>query len=181
VGTQGTQGPTGSAGVDGAQGPTGFTGITGNTGTTGPTGGYGSSYWQVAANPNNIYYRLGNVGIGTSVPAYALDVSGAARVTTLYNTSDRRAKEDIEPFVLPHTDLIDRFQPSRYYNRITQQHEIGLIADEVRQLVPELVAETHCPEKYLSVNYIGLVTILLKELQHLRTRVATLEQKGAFK
>jgi hypothetical protein len=49
------------------------------------TGGGGSTVWQT--NNNDIYYDLGNVGIGTLTPAYTLDV--------IDNVSTVRIKSDI--------------------------------------------------------------------------------------
>ena len=42
----------------------------------------------------------GNVGIGTSSPAYLLDVNGTARVTTLIETSAAKYKTNIQPLDL---------------------------------------------------------------------------------
>jgi hypothetical protein len=62
-----------------------ITGLTGPTGPIGPassvTGPTGSGLWL--NNTSNIYYNSGNVGIGTSIPSYTLDVSGNMHVTKL--------------------------------------------------------------------------------------------------
>jgi hypothetical protein len=45
--------------------------------------GLNDSKWiESISNPDNIYYPLGNVGIGTSTPGYALDVNGNVNVGT---------------------------------------------------------------------------------------------------
>ncbi len=51
----------------------------------------------------------GNVGIGTTSPAYPLDVNGQIRGTNLAVTSDMRFKKDITPIVSA-LDIVERLQ-----------------------------------------------------------------------
>ena len=94
TGAQGIQGPTGSQGPQGLQGPTGSQGPQGVQGTTGAQGPTGPSQWQQSGN--NIYFTGTNVGIGTSIPNYTLDVSGNVNITgVLSNSTFRSYKETI--------------------------------------------------------------------------------------
>ena len=43
--------------------------------------------------------------------------------------------------------------------------EVGLIAQEVAEVVPEVVREMPGEEKLLSVNYDGLIPVLIKAIQ----------------
>jgi len=79
-GTNGSTGSTGPSGVDGTNGTNGATGTTGATGiladgtATGNTPYWNGTTWVVSSA--NIYNDGGNVGIGTTNPASALDVNG---------------------------------------------------------------------------------------------------------
>ncbi|MBS1595594.1 MAG: tail fiber domain-containing protein, partial [Bacteroidetes bacterium] len=89
-GADGATGPTGAAGTNGtngAQGPTGSVGPTGAAGPTGATGPVGCSTPNLVLKSNgtdaicSIIYDDGTyVGIGTSAPAYKLDVNGNTNV-----------------------------------------------------------------------------------------------------
>ena len=75
-GPTGPTGSTGATGLTGAQGATGVTGPTGPngpTGSTGPSGATGASPWLLSGA--DTYYTAGNVGIGTTSPAYTLEVA----------------------------------------------------------------------------------------------------------
>ncbi len=111
TGPQGIQGPTGANGAIGETGATGATGpqgLPGVTGPMGPTGADGSeNAWALIGNSGTIAETnfigttdavdfviktnntekaridiSGNVGIGTSVPAYALDINGTGNFST---------------------------------------------------------------------------------------------------
>ena len=46
-----------------------------------PSGGGGGGYWTQPSGTTIIHYNTGNVGIGTSSPAYPLDITGNMNVT----------------------------------------------------------------------------------------------------
>jgi hypothetical protein len=66
----GLMGPMGFPGVQGAVGP---------MGPVGPQGPQGDSFWQ--GQGNLIYFETGSLGLGTTTPAYRLDVVGDSRIT----------------------------------------------------------------------------------------------------
>ena len=82
TGNTGSTGPTGIQGLTGNTGPTGIQGFTGYTGPTGP-GSSGSDLWQQSdINLNNIYYRIGKVGINITNPSTTLDIDGILQTTS---------------------------------------------------------------------------------------------------
>ena len=91
---------------------------------------------------------------------------------TLTQTSDRRLKTDIHPL----TDALDglaRLQPVRYRfregaNRPEGAH-IGLIAQEVQAVFPELVSAG--ADGYLSVSYANLSAVLVQALHEQQAEI----------
>jgi hypothetical protein len=88
-------------------------------------------------------------------------------------TSDYRIKENIIP--LNETHIIDKLNPVTYMNLKSGKQDIGLIAHELQEVYPELVTGTKDGEDMQSVNYTGLIPILIKEIQNLKERVKQLE------
>ncbi|WP_413612353.1 tail fiber domain-containing protein [Bdellovibrio sp. HCB-110] len=120
-----------------------------------------------------------NVGIGTTSPGYKLDVqggdinaSGSVRSAGVALTSDIRFKKDIQ--VLDHS--LEKILKLRgvSYNWKTQEyperkfnsrHQIGVIAQEVEAVFPELVDTDK--SGYKSVNYPALVGPLVESTKSL--------------
>ena len=119
--------------------------------------------------------------IGTTTvtdPSLSLDVSGAAFIRdvvtqSLSTSSDRRLKENIRPFVMPRGIL--SLAP-RLYNYIAKPGatELGLIAQEVEELVPELVRETGGMK---SLQYDRLGVLLLPIVKEQEERIKGLEEE----
>ncbi len=169
---QGPTGPTGHTGYTGRTGPTGHTGYTGSIGYTGPTGSSATSQWILSGN--NIYFNLGNVGIGTINPQYTLDVNGGIYATSFNSSSDYRIKKNI--ISLNETNYtIDKLRPVTYINEQTDKQDIGIIAHELQEQYPFLVNGIKDGNNLQSVNYLGIIGILIKEIQELKKDVKYLK------
>ena len=85
IGPMGLMGPMGFTGRQGAVGPMGPVGPEGSQGSQGsqgpqgPQGPQGDSFWQ--RQGNLIYLETGSLGLGTTNPAYRLDVRGDSKIT----------------------------------------------------------------------------------------------------
>ena len=95
--------------------------------------------------------------------------------TTFTSTSDYRIKENIIP--LNNTFIVDNLIPVTYKNIETKKQDIGLIAHEVQEHFPILVTGEKDGEETQTINYIGLIPILIKEIKELKIRIKNLEDK----
>ena len=116
----------------------------------------------------NLYYNSALIG--------SITQSGTTAV--LYNvTSDQRLKENIQD-AAPASALIDSLQVRQYDWKSDGSHQrYGFIAQELVVVAPEAVHQPADPEEMMAVDYSKLVPMLVKELQSLRARVASLESK----
>src|SRR5229473_2363010 len=145
--------------------------------------GFGSDYnFQVGTWNGTVYTNLnelnlnanGNVGIGTTSPAFTLHVNGSVAGTSAYNNvSDGRLKKDITSLEYG-LDTIMKLRPVGF-NWIAQdqewkkQHQIGLIAQEVEPVVPEAVTTANDALQTKSLAYSELVPVLIKAVQDLKS------------
>jgi hypothetical protein len=107
---------------------------------------------------------------------YALDVSGNVNATSYNTSSDYRIKENITQ--LDSKFVVDNLNPVTYLNKKSEKQDIGLIAHELQEIYPELVNGEKDGEQIQSVNYIGLIPILIKEIQVLKERVKIIEERS---
>jgi hypothetical protein len=99
--------------------------------------------------------------------------AGIMTAVTFNATSDYRIKANVQ--VLGDNYTVDVLQPVRYNNSMSKKSEIGFIAHEVQQYFPELVTGEKNGSEYQSLNYIGIISILTKEIKDLKQRVTKIE------
>ncbi len=109
-----------------------------------------------------------SVGAGNT-PAYTLDVAGSGQFTgnvhalAFFYTSDGRLKENFTPS--PGLEAINQLNGYRFNWKKDQSPEIGLIAQEVEKVFPELV--TTKADGYKAVKYGNLVAPLIQSTKEL--------------
>ena len=129
---------------------------------------------------NNIYfngnlYQNGNLFAGGSSNIFTgnvsitgnLSVSGNVTATSFNATSDRRIKQNILPII---NETIDLIKPRKYFNKLTNKEEFGVIADELQEVYSNIVNGEKDGDVLQSVNYIQMIPLLIKEVQELKNK-----------
>jgi len=114
-----------------------------------------------------------------------LKQTGATTITTI-TSSDYRLKDDITPLDEEETGRkIDSLKPCSFTWKTDQKTDTGFIAHEFAETFPSSVfgekdavkADGSIDTQMISVSSTEIIATLVAELQFLRKRVATLEQK----
>jgi hypothetical protein len=135
---------------------------------------------------------FGDVGIGTA-PSYKLDVSGSAHASSFPTSSDNRLKKNVKPLsgVLEKLNKIrgvsfDWNEKYENMGRATGHREIGVIAQEVENVFPELVTKWG-QEDFRAVDYSRMTAVLIeavkeqqRQIEELKGRIVKLEKKRAL-
>ena len=106
----------------------------------------------------------GGVGITGS-----LYVGNALYVNGIHITSDYRIKTNI--IDIDSTYSVDNLRVINYLNIETNKQEIGVFAHELQEHYPYLVTGDKDGGELQAVNYIGIIGILIKEVQLLKKKV----------
>ena len=117
------------------------------------------------------------VGINCNVPAYTLDVNGTIHASgDIIAFSDQRVKTHIVTI----DSALEKVNALRgvYYNRTDTEatlRHMGVIAQEVEKVLPEVVKTDSTEQQMKSVAYGNIVGVLIESIKELTQRLAPLE------
>ncbi len=116
-----------------------------------------------------------------TLPAFACDVNGDVRASgNIIAQSDERYKTDITP-VLDSIDTIKRLSGVKYVKKQTGKMDYGLVAQQVEEVLPELVVK-HSGDKYMderSINYNGVIPVLIEAIKAQQVQIERLQQRSS--
>jgi hypothetical protein len=122
----------------------------------------------------------GNLTVnGSAVEAFpytgSAEISGSLTVVgTITETSALRYKENISTLD-SQLDNVLQLNPVEYDWINGGKHDIGLIAEEVNEIYPDLVQKEN--EEITGIQYSRLTSVLIKAIQELTARVEQLENQ----
>lgn len=146
-----------------------------------------STQWTTV-NRNVCMLGGSNVGIGTNnAQNYGLYVENTAffrsNVTfqgsvtsqgSITSISDRTLKENMAPITYP-LDRVNKMTGYIYDRVDSGAREVGLIAQDVQEVFPELVRPTESDSKLLSIAYGNMAALFVEAIKELNQRVTNLE------
>lgn len=138
--------------------------------------------WYTTGTEVVTFGQNGSIGIGVSNPAYKLHVAG-----TLYSSgSSIEYKENIETYDKTVLQKVLKLRPVKYQykeqyiefgKKLQSDYQIGLIAEEVLEIFPELcvMLEENGKDVVRNIDYEKLSVILIKCLNELENEIIKLE------
>jgi hypothetical protein len=145
--------------------------------------------WGYSAYPINVstsdafIIYSGDVAIGTTDPdGYKLNVNGDVRCISIWESSDERLKKCIEP-LKDSLNKVNQLQGVNYEWRIDEYPEqdfpegkqVGLIAQDVENIIPEVVNTSD--DGYKSISYEKLTAVLIEAVKELKEQNEELEAR----
>ena len=134
--------------------------------------GFVGSNWELSGN--DIFRLNTKVGINKSNPSQALDIIGNITLTgDITSTSDIRFKEN----VIQLDNCLEKVSNLRgvYYNfKNENTRKVGMIAQEVEKVIPELVVDN---DDRKTLNYQNMVAILIEAIKELKNKNEYLEKE----
>jgi hypothetical protein len=175
AGQQGIRGYTGSKGADGTIGVDGYTGSQGYTGSAGPSDQLNTT--DDTATTSLYPVMVGTVGSDTDAKTTSskliYNASAGTLTTTNFNsTSDISLKEDVKT-IQNGLEKIDNINPVSF-KWISGGRSNGVIAQEVENVLPEIVSEVNGLK---SVSYDQLIPFLISAVKELKEQNVSLSNQ----
>ena len=109
-----------------------------------------------------------------SIENASLDMNGNMTAQNFFSVSDLRYKKNIVP-VSNAGELLKQIRGVRFDWKKDGSHDIGVIAQEVFNVVPEAIVSTN--NNMLTVAYNKIIPLLIETIKDLQNRVEVLEHK----
>jgi hypothetical protein len=112
------------------------------------------------------------VGINSATPTESLDVIGSVKATDFNTTSDQNLKDNIKTIENPLSKVLS-IRGVNFEWKDSNKASAGVIAQEVEKVLPELVTGQNTK----TVNYNGLIGLLIETVKEQQKQIDTLNEK----
>jgi hypothetical protein len=144
---------------------------------TGNASGSAATFTSTSQNS-----QFNSIGVGTAGSGTAGEIRATNSVTAHYSDDRLKTKLGNIEGALAKVKTLSGF----YYeaNETAQalgykpKREVGVSAQSVQAVLPEVVVPAPIDEQYLTVHYDKLVPLLIEAIKELEAKVAALEAKG---
>jgi hypothetical protein len=160
-------------------------GVTGLTGTTNQVSVSGSTGSVTLSLPQNVHtgtnFQVNSLGVGTGPTGTAGEIRATNNITAYY--SDDRLKTRLGNIenALAKVMTLNGFQYEANETAqalgYTVKPEIGLSAQEVQAVLPEVVVPAPIDDKYLTIHYERVIPLLVEAIKELSREVEELKKK----
>ena len=106
-----------------------------------------------------------------------LTVDGSITASSLITPSDKMLKENITPIKEEKSKKLLSLTPVEYNLKIdpNKKLHLGLIAQEVEELFPELVEQGNL--EYKHINYVEMISIIISQMKNMQSDIVRLNEK----
>lgn len=148
------------------------------TSTGSPVTGVSVSNSKLNFNPSTGQLNATTVSDGTMTMnagsianGVNITISGTMQAGTITETSSLVLKEDIQPLNSALQTIL-KLDGKNYIRKSSGKREIGLIAEEVEKIIPEIVEQSG---EYKSINYSRLSAYLIEAVKNLSLEIDNLK------
>jgi hypothetical protein len=141
----------------------------------------GSADITITAAATNVATQLLSLGVGTAASGTTGEIRATNNITAFFSDDRLKTRHGKIENALDKLHTLDGF----YYtpNKTAQdlgyeaKQDVGVSAQSVQAILPEIVAPAPIDDKYLTVRYEKLVPLLIEAIKELTAKVEALENK----
>ena len=126
-------------------------------------------------------YQVNSLGVGTAGSGTAGEIRATNNITAYYSDDRLKTRLGTIDGALAKLKTLDGFYYEANQTAVDLGYEVkkevGVSAQQVQAIMPEVVAPAPIDEKYLTVRYERLVPLLIEAIKELEAQVAELKAK----
>ena len=109
-----------------------------------------------------------------STDNFTLEINGHVVADKYKGRSDIRFKENIAP-IEDAAEIINRMNGVSYQMRGDKKNSFGFIAQDMKEIIPELVEMD--PNGFMTISYIEIIPFLVENIKRLNQEINLLKEK----